>query len=183
MKLQLLIGSVALVVAGCASDPQPAPQAAPAVVVAQPAPTPTVVTQPAPTPSVAAQPEPPPPPSQVSTLVNAYDKAKVQHIAFKQVALDDLAETVAVTDVRRSKTNDGYDRVQVFVKNFAGDRVRIRYRFNWVDNDGVEVRDPDHDAWEKKTIDAGDDATLTTIAPAKNCYDFKLRMKRMQQEK
>lgn len=120
------------------------------------------------------------PPAQVATLVNAYDKAKVQHIAFKQVVLDDLAETVAVTDVRRSKTNDDYDRVQVFVKNYAGDRVRIRYRFNWVDNDGVEVRDPDHDAWEKLTIDAGDDATLTTIAPVRNCYDFKLRMKRIQ---
>jgi len=121
-----------------------------------------------------------PPPPQVTTLVNAYDKAKIQHIAFKQVALDDLAGTVAVTDVRRSKTNDGFDRVQVFLKNYAGDRVRIRYRFNWVNNDGVEVKDPDHDAWEKLTIDAGDDATLTTIAPTKNCYDFKLRMKRIQ---
>lgn len=162
MKLQLMLSSVALLAAGCASETQPAME---------------VATQPQ---VVVEPPPPPPPPAQVTTLVNAYDKARVQHIAFKQVALDELAETMAVTDVRRSKTNDGYDRVQVFVKNFSGDRMRIRYRFNWTNNDGVEVRDPDHDAWEKTTVDAGDDATLTSIAPNKDCYDFKLRMKRVE---
>jgi len=161
MKLQLLLSSVALLAAGCASESQPAPE---------------VVTQP----QVVTEPPSPPPPAQVTTLVNAYDKARVQHVAFKQVALDELSETMAVTDVRRSKTNDGFDRVQVFVKNFSGDRMRIRYRFNWVNNDGVEIRDPDHDAWEKTTVDAGDDATLTSIAPNKDCFDFKLRMKRVE---
>jgi uncharacterized protein YcfL len=162
MKLQLFMSSVALLAAGCASETQPAPE---------------VVTQPQ---VVVEPPPPPPPPAQVATLANAYEKARIQHVAFKQVALDELAETMAVSDVRRSKTNDGYDRVQVFVKNFSGDRMRIRYRFNWVNNDGVEIRDPDHDAWEKLTVDAGDDATLTSIAPNKDCYDFKLRMKRTE---
>ena len=163
MKLQLLLSSVALLAAGCASETQPAPE---------------VVTPP----QVVVEP-PPPPPAQVTTLVNAYDQARVQHVAFKQVALDELAETMAVTDVRRSKTNDGYDRVQVFVKNLSGDRMRIRYRFNWTDQDGVEIRDPDHDAWEKTTVDAGDDATLTSIAPNKKCFDFKMRMKRVENER
>ena len=163
MKLQLLMSSVALLAAGWASETQPGSE-----VVTQS----QVIVEP--------PPPPPPPPAQVATLVNAYDKARVQHVAFKQVALDELAETMAVTDVRRSKTNDGFDRVQVFVKNFSGNRMRIRYRFNWTDQDGVEVRDPDHDAWEKTTVDAGDDATLTSIAPNKKCFDFKLRMKRVE---
>ena len=94
MKLQLLMSSVALLAAGCASETQPASE-----VVTQP----QVIVEP--------PPPPPPPPAQVATLVNAYDKARVQHVAFKQVALDELAETMAVTDVRRSKTNDGFDRV------------------------------------------------------------------------
>ena len=165
---RLLISAVPALIfaAGCSTEEQPAvaPVAAATAVVA---------------------PEPPPPPepeAKVMTLVNAYDKAKIQHVAFKQVALDELADQVAVTDVRRSKTNDGFDRVQVFVKNLTEGRAKIRYRFNWTDFDGVEVKDPDHDAWERLAIDPGDDATLTSIAPTKNCYDFKLRLRRMKEK-
>ena len=166
---RLLISAVPALIfaAGCSTEEQPAvaPVAAATAVVA---------------------PEPPPPPpepeAKVMTLVNAYDKAKIQHVAFKQVALDELTGQVAVSDVRRSKTNDGYDRVQVFLKNFADERMKIRYRFIWTDSDGVEVRDPDHDAWERLAIDPGDDATLTSIAPTKNCYDFKLRLRRIKEK-
>ena len=166
MKRLLILAVPALIfAAGCSTEEQPAVApvaAATAVVVA---------------------PEPPPEPeAKVMTLVNAYDKAKIQHVAFKQVALDELADQVAVTDVRRSKTNDGFNRVQVFVKNLTEGRAKIRYRFNWTDFDGVEVKDPDHDAWERLAIDPGDDATLTSIAPTKNCYDFKLRMKRIKEK-
>lgn len=167
---RLLISAVPALIfaAGCSTEEQP---------VVAPVATAT---------AVVVAPEPPPPPpepeAKVMTLVNAYDKAKIQHIAFKQVALDELTGQVAVSDVRRSKTNDGYDRVQVFLKNFADERMRIRYRFNWTDSDGVEVRDPDHDAWERLAIDPGDDATLTSIAPTKNCYDFKLRLRRIKEK-
>lgn len=167
---RLLISAVSalIFVAGCSTEEQPA--VAPAATAT----------------AVVVAPEPPPPPpepeAKVMTLVNAYDKAKIQHIAFKQVALDELTGQVAVSDVRRSKTNDGYDRVQVFLKNFADERMKIRYRFNWTDSDGVEVRDPDHDAWERLAIDPGDDATLTSIAPTKNCYDFKLRLRRIKEK-
>lgn len=167
---RLLISAVPVLIfaAGCSTEEQPA--VAPVATA---------------TPVVVASEQPPPPPepeAKVMTLVNAYDKARIQHIAFKQVALDELADQVAVSDVRRSKTNDGYDRVQVFLKNFADARMKIRYRFNWTDADGVEVRDPDHDAWERMVIDPGDDATLTSIAPTKNCYDFKLRLRRIKEK-
>lgn len=167
---RLLISAVPALIfaAGCSTEEQPAV-----------APVATAT-------AVVVAPEPPPPPpepeAKVMTLVNAYDKAKIQHVAFKQVALDELTDQVAVSDVRRSKTNDGYDRVQVFLKNFADERMKIRYRFNWTDSDGVEVRDPDHDAWERLAIDPGDDATLTSIAPTKNCYDFKLRLRRIKEK-
>lgn len=162
-----LFGLVAagLLAAGCASERQPASE-----VVTQP----QVIVEP--------PPPPPPPPAQVATLVNAYDKARIQHVAFKQVALDELAETMAVTDVRRSQTNDGYDRVQVFLKNLSDNRIRIRYRFNWTDSNGVEVGDPDHDAWDRLSVDPGDDATLTSLAPRKSCYDFKLRLRRIKNQ-
>lgn len=180
MNYGLIMAGVAVSLSGCCNCPKPCPW-----LVGKPegteCPRGGLFCECVPTPAPIEM--APPPPAQVTTLVNAYDKARIQHVAFKQVALDELAETMAVTDVRRSKTNDGYDRVQVFVKNLSGDRMRIRYRFNWTDQDGVEIRDPDHDAWEKTTVDAGDDATLTSIAPNKKCFDFKLRMKRVENER
>lgn len=125
-------------------------------------------------------PPPPPPPPTVNTLASK-PTAKVNHADYEQVVLDDFrAGWVVVSDVRRSKTNDGYSRVQVFVKNMTTSSMRVKYRFDWQDANGVQVLDPDHDAWEKRTIDAGDDGVFTSLAPTKKCADFKLRMKCLQ---
>lgn len=116
----------------------------------------------------------------VSTVIPVTSSAVITHADFRRVDLDGFqARTVFVDDVRRSKTNDGYERVQVFIKNMTGDPIRTRYRFNWYDKTGVEVADPDHDVWDKLTLDPGDDGVFTSIAPRCDCHDFKLRMKRI----
>ena len=84
---------------------------------------------------------------------------------------------VVVQDMRRTKTNDGYDRVQYFVKNMTMAPVRTHYRVDWMDMNGVVIEDPDHSGWEKATLAAGDEEVFTSIAPRKNCADCKLRMK------
>ena len=114
---------------------------------------------------------------QVNTLSTATPVANVSHAAYKQVVLDgNLPQWVAVQDVRRSRTNDGYERIQVLVKNLTTAPIRIRYRFDWQDANGVVVMDPDHGGWEKITLIPGDDGTFTSIAPKKDCADFRLRM-------
>lgn len=114
---------------------------------------------------------------QVNTLSTAAPVANVSREAYKQVVLDgNLQQWVAVQDVRRSRTNDGYERIQVLVKNLTTTPIRTRYRFDWQDANGVVVMDPDHDGWEKVTLIPGDDGTFTSIAPRKGCADFRLRM-------
>lgn len=131
-----------------------------------------------------AEPLPPPPPPympQVNTVTPAKPVAKVNHVDYKQVILDGLmAQSVVVEDVRRSRTNDGYERVQVLVKNVTQVPIRTKYRFDWQDAKGVVVVDPDHNAWEKETLIPGDNGTFTSIAPKKDCADFRLRMKNVQ---
>ena len=113
----------------------------------------------------------------VNTVSAANPSANVNHVAYKQVIMDGIQEeSVVVQDVRRSRTNDGYERIQVFVKNQTASPIRTRYRFDWQDAGGVVVEDPDHDAWEKLTLVPGDDGVFTSIAPRKDCADFKLRM-------
>ena len=118
---------------------------------------------------------------QVNTLTTGTVAAKVDHVAYKQVVLDGFqAQCLVVEDVRRSKTNDGYDRVEVLVKNMTNAPLRMRYRFDWQDANGVLRSDLGQDSWEKTTIVAGDNSSFTSIAPRKDCADFRLRMKNMQ---
>ena len=100
---------------------------------------------------------------------------------YKQVILDGFAaQSVVTTGIRRSKTNDGYERIQVLVKNVTTAPMRVRYRFDWQDANGVIIEDPDHSGWEKETLVPGDDGTFTSIAPRKDCLDFRLRLKLIQ---
>lgn len=121
--------------------------------------------------------QPPPYVPQVNSLSTANPIANVNHEVYKQVILDgNLPQWVSVQDVRRSTTNDGYQRIQVLVKNLTTASIRTRYRFDWQDANGVVVMDPDHSGWEKLTLIPGDDGTYTSIAPKKDCADFRLRM-------
>lgn len=125
--------------------------------------------------------QPPPYVAQVNTVSTAQPVAQVDHVAYKQVIFDGLmAQCVVVEDVRRSRTNDGYERVQVLVKNVTQAPIRVKYRFDWQDANGVVVVDPDHDAWEAETLVPGDNGTFTSIAPKKTCADFRLRLKNVQ---
>ncbi len=154
----ILLGCVFLV-AGCASE-----EAQPAV-------------------SVSVEPEPVQPVyvPQVNSYATAAPVAAIDHAAYRQVILDGIQpQWVAVQDIRRSRTNDGYARVQVLVKNLTTAPIRTRYRFDWQDAAGVVVQDPDHDGWEKTTLIPGDDGTFTSIAPKTDCADFRLRMKIIQ---
>ena len=161
---------------GCASEQS----AQPTAMVATAEPRPHVVAEPQP--QAVAEPQPPPYVAQVNTFSSAQPVAQVNRVAFKQVLLDgEMAQWVVVEDVRRSKTNDGYERIQVLVKNLTTAPIRTRYRFDWQDANGVVVMDPDHSGWEKMTLIPGDNGTFTSIAPRKDCADFRLRMAKVQE--
>lgn len=158
---------MAALAAGCASEQGAQPVAAGAVAEPQ--------TQ------VVAEPQSPPYVAQVNTFSSAQPVARVNHAAYKQVILDGMmSQWVVVEDIRRSRTNDGYERIQVLVKNLTQAPIRVKFRFDWQEANGVVVVDPDHDAWEKETLLPGDNGTFTSIAPRKDCVDFRLRMKNVQ---
>lgn len=113
----------------------------------------------------------------VNTISNANQSAEIQRVADRRVDTDKaLSNTLWLTEVRESKTNDGFKRIQVFMKNLSKAPFTFSYRFNWYDDKGVEVETQDDEAWKKVHAIPGDDVTLTSIAPAPNCADFKLRI-------
>ena len=114
----------------------------------------------------------------VNTISNANVSANIKRVADRRVETDQyLSQLLCLTEIRESQTNDGYKRIQIFLKNLSGSTYTIMYRFNWYDDNGVEVENPDNEMWVRKIIVAGDDLTLTSVAPRQNCKDFKLRMK------
>lgn len=114
----------------------------------------------------------------VNTISNADTAAQIKRVVDLRVNTDQyLAQLLYLTEIRESQTNDGYKRIQVFFKNLSGTTYSVLYRFNWYDENGVEVENPDNAMWERKIIATGDDLTLTSVAPGKNCKDFKLRLK------
>ena len=114
----------------------------------------------------------------VNTISNANTSANIKRVADRRIETDQyLSQFLCLTEIRESKTNDEYKRIQVFLKNLSGTTYTVMYRFNWYDNNGVEVENPDNEMWVRKIIVAGDDITLTSVAPSKNCQDFKLRLK------
>jgi uncharacterized protein YcfL len=114
----------------------------------------------------------------VNTISNANVSANIKRVADRRVETDQyLSQLLCLTEIRESQTNDGYKRIQIFLKNLSGSTYTIMYRFNWYDDNGVEVENPDNEMWIRKIIVAGDDLTLTSVAPRQNCKDFKLRLK------
>lgn len=117
----------------------------------------------------------------VNTISNAGVNAEITRINDKRVDTDNsLRKSLCLTEIRESHTNDGYLRPQVFLKNMTDTTYKIIYRFNWYDNDGAEVENPDNESWTRLLIVAGDDVTLTSVAPKKTCRDFKLRLKAIE---
>lgn len=113
----------------------------------------------------------------VNTIVNANPVANIQRVEDARCYMDPtFGQILACTEIRESQTNDGYKRVQVFLKNFSTVTAPCNYRFNWYDENGVEVVVPDNEMWKHLNVVPGDEVTLTSIAPSRKCADFKLRI-------
>ena len=114
----------------------------------------------------------------VNTISNDNTSAQIKNVVDRRVETDTyLSRLLCLTEIRESTTNDGYKRIQVFFKNLSGGTYRIMYRFNWYDENGAEVENPDNEMWKRKAIVAGDDVALTSVAPRRSYGDFKLRLK------
>lgn len=118
-----------------------------------------------------------PPPPTVNTISNAIPVAQIKRVIDQRVTTDAILEaTLAMTEIRESVTNDGFMRIQVFMKNLSMTSYSFAYRFDWYDEQGVKIDVPDGDMWLRGSAIGGDDVTLTSVAPGRNCRDFKLRI-------
>lgn len=127
------------------------------------------------------------PSDSVNTYENKEKSGRVDIVQDKRVITDSfLKRRLLFKQICQSRTNDGLKRIQVFMKSgldgfFDPDKpYKVVYRFNWYDNDGVQIEETDSEGWKTRLILPGDDVVFTTVAPSQECNDFKIRLKEIK---
>ena len=127
----------------------------------------------------------------VNTVENADKTMTPNTIADARFVTDGfLEDRLGLQSVTMGKTADGFKRVQLEVINLrtgvlsqawsgiTGENpYKIRYRFTWFDEDGMAVNNTVLADWRDATIIPGETLFLQSVAPNKNCSDFKISLK------
>ena len=127
----------------------------------------------------------------VNTVENADKTMTPNTIADARFVTDGfLKDRLGLQSVTMGRTADGFKRVQLEVINLrtgvlsqawsgmTGENpYKIRYRFTWFDEDGMAVNNTVLADWRDATIIPGETLFLQSVAPTKNCSDFKISLK------
>ena len=127
----------------------------------------------------------------VNTVENADKTMTPNTIADARFLTDGfLKDRLGLQSVTMGKTADGFKRVQLEVINLrtgvlsqawsgiTGENpYKIRYRFTWFDEDGMAVNNTVLADWRDATIIPGETLFLQSVAPTKQCSDFKISLK------
>lgn len=126
----------------------------------------------------------------VNTVENAEKTMQQNNIQDKRFVTDGfLRGRLALKGITTSRTPDGFMRAQlevmnmrtgVFAQAWSGitgeNPYKIRYKFTWFTRDGMMVESVLSD-WQTAVIIPGESLFLQSVAPDKNCYDFRIELK------
>jgi len=96
----------------------------------------------------------------------------------KRVSSPDLtlSRSVRVLNVREGSTADGrLMKIEVEVRNKTSRTKSFKYRFDWVDTQGMTVRSP-LSGWTLKTIQPKEQLFIGAVAPSPDAVDFRLKL-------
>lgn len=127
----------------------------------------------------------------VNTVENADKTMTPNTVADARFVTDGfLKDRLGLQSVTMGKTADGFKRVQLEVINLrtgvlsqawsgiTGENpYKIRYRFTWFDEDGMAVNNTVLADWRDATIIPGETLFLQSVAPTRQCSDFKISLK------
>ena len=126
----------------------------------------------------------------VNTVENAEKTMTPETINDTRFVTDGyLKDRLALKSVNVSRTPDGFMRVQLEAVNIrtgglaqlwsgmTGDNpYQIQYKFTWFTRDGMAVETVLSD-WRTVTVIPGETVHLQSVAPNRDCHDFKISLK------
>jgi uncharacterized protein YcfL len=127
----------------------------------------------------------------VNTVENADKTMTPNYVNDARFVTDSfLRDRLALQNLTLGKTADGFKRAQLEVVNvrtgvaaqfwsgITGENpYHIRYRFTWFTEDGMAVNNTILADWQDATIIPGETLFLQSVAPYKNCSDFKISLR------
>lgn len=127
----------------------------------------------------------------VNTVENADKTMTPNTISDSRFITDGyLKSRLALQSLTTGRTADGFMRAQLEVVNvrtgalaqawsgLTGENpYKIRYRFTWFTEDGMAVNNTILADWKDATIIPGETLFLQSVAPSKNCSDFKISLR------
>ena len=129
--------------------------------------------------------------NSVNTVENADKTMTPNTISDSRFITDSfLKRRLALQSLTTGRTADGFMRAQLEVVNvrtgalaqawsgMTGENpYKIRYRFTWFTEDGMAVNNTVLADWQDATIIPGETLFLQSVAPYKNCSDFKVSLR------
>ena len=129
--------------------------------------------------------------NSVNTVENADKTMTPNTISDSRFITDSfLKRRLALQSLTTGRTADGFMRAQIEVVNvrtgalaqawsgMTGENpYKIRYRFTWFTEDGMAVNNTVLADWQDATIIPGETLFLQSVAPYKNCSDFKVSLR------
>ena len=129
--------------------------------------------------------------NSVNTVENADKTMTPNTISDSRFITDGfLKRRLALQSLSTGRTADGFMRAQLEVVNIRTGALaqawsgmtgenpyKIRYRFTWFTEDGMAVNNTVLADWQDATIIPGETLFLQSVAPYKNCSDFKVSLR------
>lgn len=114
--------------------------------------------------------------TNVNTVERADPRATPDYVADKRVVTDNsLARSVRVVSVNQSTVSGNLLKIQVLVENQNSSLMPLRYKFEWIDKDGMTLSAP-ADTWKTIRLQGREKSSITAVATNPRAVDFVLKM-------
>jgi uncharacterized protein YcfL len=126
----------------------------------------------------------------VNTVENEQKAMKVNYIRSKNISTDGyLRDRLIIDSMNKATLNSGLTQAQVTIRSnrvgfftemwsfMTGENpYKISYRFNWLDNNGMEVQTA-NSVWQELDLIPGETRRIQSMGPNPRCKDFMLSIK------
>ncbi len=91
----------------------------------------------------------------------------------------DIGRTLNVTSVRCIKNESGYCTFQANVANVTNSQLRLEYKVQWLDGDGIEI-DSVTSSWQIMAVQPMEIKGLRVTAASMEAADFRLYVRKFR---
>jgi uncharacterized protein YcfL len=114
--------------------------------------------------------------TNVNTVSRAEPLARPTLVNDKRVVTDrTLGELIGVVSVNETVVSGNLRKVQVTLENLRDNNREIRYRFEWVDQDGMAVGSG-AELWQPLVLAGRETRSISTVATSPRAVDFTLKI-------